>query len=75
MAASEKLLGLIHEAVADDLLRQIQSGEVTPQVLAQAIKFLKDNGIEAVPTDNDKLNRLVDSLPDFSTEEPLHARH
>lgn len=40
MAASEELLGLLHEAVADDLLRQLQgkdeNGEavdVSPQVI------------------------------------------
>ena len=76
MAASEDLLGLIHEAVAADLLRQIQSEEgASPQVIAQAIKFLKDNGIEAVAQENDKLGKLAKSLPDFSSEEPLHARH
>lgn len=75
MAASEDLLGLIHAAVADDLLRRITSGEATPQEIAQAIKFLKDNGIEAVPQANDKLGKLAKSLPDFTDEEPLHARH
>lgn len=75
MAATEDLLGQIHEAVASDLLRRIQSGEASPQELAQAIKFLKDNGIEALPTENNKLGRLAQSLPDFDEEEPLHARH
>jgi len=75
MAASEDLLGLIHEAVASDLLRQMLSGEASPQVIAQAIKFLKDNGIEAVAKDSDKLGQLAKSMPDFSMEVPLHERH
>lgn len=78
MAASEELLGLIHEAVATNLLRQIQAeGDegVSPQVIAQAIKFLKDNNIEAIPTENDTLGKLAKSLPDFSIEEPLHGKH
>jgi hypothetical protein len=75
MAASETILGLIHEAVAADLLRHIQTGEASPQVIAQAIKFLKDNGIEAVAVGNDKLGQLAKSMPDFDAEEPLHAKH
>ena len=81
MAASEELLGLLHEAVADDLLQRFRKaatgdGEpLTPAEISQAIKFLKDNGIEAVAGENDKLGKLAESLPDFSGEEPLHARH
>lgn len=75
MAASEELLGLIHEAVTDDLLRQIQAGDASPQVIAQAIKFLKDNNIEAVAKEDDKLGKLAKSMPEFSTEESLHAHH
>lgn len=75
MAATEDLLGLIHEAVATDLLRRVSSGEATPQELAQAIKFLKDNNIEALPTENNKLGKLLNALPEFDDEEPLHARH
>ena len=74
MAAKEELLGLLHEAVATDLLSRLQSGEATPQEIAQAIKFLKDNGIEAVATENDKLVQMEKELPQFSVEEPLHAR-
>lgn len=74
MAASEELLGLLHEAVATDLLKRVTSGEATPQELAQAIKLLKDNGIEALPTENNKLGKLAQSLPEFSTEEGLYDR-
>ena len=35
-----------------------------------ARQFLKDNGIEAIPTDNSPLKALVDELP-FNTEEEL----
>ena len=74
MAAKEELLGLLHEAVAADLLLRLQSGEATPQEIAQAIKFLKDNGIEAVATESERLNNIADELPQFSVEEPLHVR-
>lgn len=75
MAATEELLGLLHNAVADDLLQKVQSGEATAQELSAAIKFLKDNGIEAVAPDDSPLAKLADSLPEFKSEDGLHARH
>lgn len=73
MAATEELLGLLHDAVAQDLLTKIQNGEATPAEISTAVKFLKDNNIEAIPTENNKLRDLANSLPDFNDEEPLHA--
>lgn len=82
MAATEELLGLLHEAVTDDLLRRFKEAkenpldpekQLTPQEIAQAIKFLKDNGIEALPEASNKLNNLAKEMPDFSGEEPLYA--
>jgi ABC-type Zn uptake system ZnuABC Zn-binding protein ZnuA len=75
MAASEELLGLLHDAVAQDLLTKIKDGTATPAEISTAVKFLKDNGIEAVAAENSKLKNLADSLPEFDEEEPLHARH
>jgi len=67
MAANEKTLGSLHEAVAQDLIGKIESGEATAQELNAAIKFLKDNGIEARPSKNDSLGKLAESLPTFET--------
>jgi hypothetical protein len=57
----------LHVAVAQDLLAKIQSGEASAAELSAAIKFLKDNGIEALPTEGSPLGNLVDSLP-FNVE-------
>lgn len=73
MAASEELLGLLHDAVAQDLIKRIQSGDATAAEIGAAIKFLKDNNIEAIATENSKLKDLSESLPDFTVEEGLHA--
>lgn len=73
MAASEELLGLLHDVVAQDLIKRLSSGEATAAEINAAIKFLKDNGIEAVATENSKLKDLSNSLPEFSDEERLHA--
>lgn len=75
MAAFEELLGELHSAVADDLLQRIRAGGATHQELGAAIKFLKDNGIEALPAENNPLQKLADNLPDFSEDDGLHARH
>lgn len=77
MAATEELLGRLHEAVADDLLRKVESGEATIQEITAAIKFLKDNGIEVADVEDSPLDDLAKSLPDFtSTEGGLHgSRH
>lgn len=69
MSAKEALLGSLHEAVADDLLRKVQSGEATAQELNAAIKFLKDNDIGVVRSQGDKLSEIAKSLPDFDVDE------
>ena len=68
MTASNKLLEGLHNAVAEDLLYKIQSGDATAAELSAAIKFLKDNGIEALPSEGAPLGNLVDALP-FSVDE------
>jgi len=69
MSASKELLGDLHAAIAADLLQRIQSGEATAAELSTAIRFLKDNNIEAVASENEGLTALMNSLPDFGTEE------
>lgn len=62
MATDEALRGL-HGLVASELARKIRSGEATAADFSAAIKFLKDNHIEAVPAPGSPLKGLVDSLP------------
>lgn len=68
------LMEQLHQEIAEDLLRRVQSGEATSQELSVAVKFLKDNGIEAQATKDSPLANLIDSLPDFD-DDPLHSRH
>lgn len=67
MTAPKELLESLHQAVAEDLLGKIKSGEASAAEISAAIKFLKDNGIEAIPASGSPLGDLVDSLP-FNVE-------
>jgi hypothetical protein len=68
--ATNDLLENLHNAVAKDLLDKVQSGEATAQELSAAIKFLKDNGIEATRETSKDLNKLADTaLPVFDDDE------
>ena len=66
----EQILQSLFDAVADDLLIKIKSGEAKPADLAVAVKFLKDNNITCVPTDGNSLEELMKSMP-FTTEDKL----
>ena len=69
MTATNDILATLHNAVAEDLLGKVLGGEATAQELNAAIKFLKDNGIEALPVENSPLADLASSLPDFTDDE------
>ena len=64
----EKVLDELHETLATTLLEKVKSEDVKASDLNVARQFLKDNGIEGLPTDNSSLKSLVDELP-FTEEE------
>ena len=70
MPDSDKILHDLHSALAQDLLLRIQSGEATAQELSVAAKFLKDNHIEAIPTPDNDLGKLMAHAPVFDAEAP-----
>ena len=47
--APQATLETLHSQVAQELLHRITSGEASSADMSNAIKFLKDNGIEATP--------------------------
>ncbi len=65
-----KTLKTLHEVLAEEILKRVQDPEAKSSDLNVARQFLKDNGIEAIPTDNSPLKSLVDELP-FNTEEEI----
>lgn len=67
--ASEDLLASLHNQVAKELVDRINSGEASTADLNAAIKFLKDNGIEATKEQSDALMNLAGKLPTFEQED------
>ena len=67
MEETEKLNSLF-DAVADELLTKIKTGEAKPADLAVAVKFLKDNNITCLPTDGNSLEALMKTMP-FSSDD------
>jgi len=54
----------LHEAVTQELLLRVQSGEATASELSVAVKFLKDNGasLDAIMAESPMAN-LLNDLP------------
>jgi hypothetical protein len=68
----EQTLSTLHTAVATELLDRVRSGEARPADISNAIKFLKDNHIDAMPVQGSPLDGLLNSLP-FNSEGILDA--
>lgn len=77
MSATKDTLGDLHKLVAETLAEKIASGTATAAEITAAIKFLKDNGIEARGDLNGSVKSLADKfeLPSFNDEDgenPVH---
>ena len=53
----------LHEVLAEKLLEKVKSSDATASELNVARQFLRDNGIDAVPTEGSPLKKLIDELP------------
>ena len=60
---SNKKLKELHEVLAEKLLEKVKSSDATASELNVARQFLRDNGIDAVPTEGSPLQRLAEELP------------
>lgn len=61
--ATKDLLDEMHKALAEELLRRIQAGDAKPSDLSAARQFLKDNGVEAIPSADTGIGKLAEVLP------------
>ena len=58
-----KKLKELHSVLAEKLLEKVKDPDAKSSDLNVARQFLRDNGIDAVPTDGSPLKKLVDELP------------
>jgi hypothetical protein len=73
MTATVDILGLLHQEVAEALREKIRDGSATAADISAAIKFLKDNGIEARVDKNPALKSLAETFPVFSDDDEYGA--
>ena len=59
---SDKLKEL-HGVLAEELLKRVKDPEAKSSDLNVARQFLRDNGIDAVPTQDSRLTKLIEELP------------
>ena len=60
-----KILKTIHYELAKLLVDKIKTGEAKAGDLNVARQFLKDNGIECIPVENNPMEELMNNLPDL----------
>jgi len=60
----DKLYNDLHDSLLNALLKKVRSGEATAADLNVARQFLKDNFVNVDPSKNEKLQKLLDELPD-----------
>ena len=63
-------LSQLHKELAEKLLERVRDPKVKSSDLNVARQFLRDNGIDAVPTEGSSLQRLAEELPFDIPEKP-----
>ena len=70
---ADQVLAELHTKVAEQLKERIESGKATAAELSVAVKFLKDNGIDADKLTNPALGKLAETLQlPFDDEEAIN---
>ena len=65
MDKSLQILNTMHYELAKFLVDKIKTGEAKAGDLNVARQFLKDNGIECIPTEKNPMEDLMSNLPDL----------
>ena len=60
---SDTKLRELHGILAQKLLEKVKDPECKSSDLNVARQFLRDNGIDAVPTEDSPLQQLIDEMP------------
>lgn len=69
--AAQDILDTLHGIVAQEFIDRIKSGEAKSADLSAAVKFLSDNGVKQIATDDDNgiKNELAKLLPFKSAQQ------
>jgi hypothetical protein len=67
--ASSDALDALHAAVADVLTAKLKGDGVEAKDIAVAIKFLKDNGVDA-PATSPRFSGIVEELKNLQVDDP-----
>lgn len=67
----DKNLVELHEEIGKILLTRIKNGEATPADISNAIKFLKDNGINCDGMKNTVISDIITDLPSIEELEGM----
>ena len=65
MDRSLEILNTMHYELAKFLVDKIKTGEAKAGDLNVARQFLKDNGVECIPVENNPMAELMKGLPDL----------
>lgn len=52
----------LHKAVSEGLLDRIKAEDAAPGDFANAIRFLKDNGVTSIPEFDNELTELIEGI-------------
>ena len=66
--ATPDIMNALHGVVAGELKKRIEDGSATAADISNAIKFLKDNGIEADALSNPGVKSLARAFPEFGED-------
>lgn len=73
MSSLEELLSKLHDGLANEFLRRLESGEATASDLNVIRQFLKDNGIDAASQSKSPIFKISEKLP-FDSEDDIPSR-
>ncbi len=73
-AASIATMAALHGIVAEELMNRIKDGSATAADISNAIKFLKDNGVEARADKNAAVASLASQFPVFHDEDQQYRK-
>ena len=65
MEKSLKIMKTMHYELAKFLVDKIKSGDAKAGDLNVARQFLKDNGVECIPVEDNPMGELMKGLPDL----------